>query len=86
MRSQRLVLTRNQRERKALELKTNAPVKKARVAKMKELALMYEKENTYSNNNSNYFNEFYLRQKLVYLWLTKESICWLVRVKKKTKH
>ena len=86
MPSQRSVLTRNQRERKALELKTNAPVKKARVAKMKELALMYEKENTYSNNNSNYFNEFYLRQKLVYHWLTKESLHWHVRVKKKIKH
>ena len=46
MPSQRLVSICNQRERKALELKTNAPVKKARVAKMKELALMYEKENT----------------------------------------
>ena len=83
MPSQRLVLTRNQQKRKALELKTNAPVKKARVAKMKELALMYEKENTSSNNNSNYFNDFFLREKLVYPWLTKESLRWHVRVKKK---
>ena len=83
MPSQRLVSTRNQQKRKALELKTNAPVKKARVAKMKELALMYEKESTSSNNNSNYFNDFYLREKLVYPWLTKESLRWHVRVKKK---
>ena len=44
MPSQRLVSTRNQRKRKALELKTNAPKKKARVDIMKELALIYEKE------------------------------------------
>ena len=50
---------------------------------MKELALMYEKESTSSNNNSNYFNDFYLREKLVYPWLTKESLRWHVRVKKK---
>ena len=43
---------------------------------MKEFALMYEKENTYSSNNSNYFNEFYLKQKLIYPWLTKKSLCW----------
>ena len=82
MPSQRLVSTRNQRKRKALELQTNAPVKKARVAKMKELALMYDKENN-GNNSSNYFNEFYLKQKIIYPWLTKESLRWHIRVKKK---
>ena len=83
MPSKRLVLTRNQRKRKALELITNAPVKKARVAKMKELALMYEKENKYGNHNSNYFNDFYLKQKHIFPWLTKESLRWHTRVKKK---
>ena len=53
---------------------------------MKELAFMYEKENTYSNNTSNYFNDFFLTQKLVYPWLTKESLRWHIQTKKKNKH
>ena len=87
MPSQRLVSTRNQRKRKALELKANAPVKKARVVKMKELAEIYEKENNSnnSNNSSSYFNEFYLKQKVIYPLLTKESFRWHIRVKKKLK-
>ena len=66
MPSQRSVSTRNQLKRKALELQTNAPVKKARVNKMKELAEMFEKEKKINSNNSNYFNEFYVTQKLIY--------------------
>ena len=44
MPSQRSVSTRNQLKRKALELQTNAPVKKARVLKLKELAEMFQNE------------------------------------------
>ena len=78
-----LVLTRNQRKRKVLELQTNAPVKKARVSKMKELAEMYKSGKGYDkndNNNSNYFNNFFMKQKVVYPWLTKESLRWHVRL------
>ncbi len=85
MPSQRSVSTRNQLKRKALELQTNAPVKKARVNKMKELAEMFEKEKKINSNNSNYFNEFYVTQKLIYPWLSKESLRWHTRVKKKVK-
>ena len=83
-----LVLTRNQQKRKALELQTNAPVKKARVSRMKELAEMYESGIGYDkndNNNSNYFNKFFMKQKVVYPWLTKESLRWHVRVLKNSK-
>ena len=79
-----LVTTRNQRKRKALELQTNAPVKKARVSKMKELATMYktgkECDRNNDTNESNYFDIFFMKQKVVYPWLTKESLRWHVRV------
>ena len=58
--------------------------KKARVCKMKELAEMYkigkgcDKNN--DNNNSNNFNIFFMKQKVVYPWLTKEYLQWHVRV------
>jgi len=82
MPSKRLVSTRSQLKRKALELQTNAPVKKARVDRMKELAAMFEKGKKSNNNNSNYFNTFYVENKLIYPWLTKESLRWHIRVKK----
>ena len=75
-----LVTTRNQRKRKALELQTNAPVKKARVSKMKELATMFKTVNRNNHSNkSNYFNTFFIEQKVVYPWLSKESLRWHVR-------
>ena len=75
-----LVTTRNQRKRKALELQTNAPVKKARVSKMKELATMFKTVNRNNDSNkSNYFNSFFIKQKVVYPWLIKESLRWHVR-------
>jgi len=83
--SQRLLSTRNQLKRKTLELQTNAPVKKARVLKMKELAEMFQNEkNNNDDNNShtntkNYFTSFYSRNKAIYPWLTKEVLRWHVR-------
>ena len=75
-----LVTTRNQRKRKALELQSNAPVKKARVSKMKELATMFKTVNRNNDSNkSNYFNSFFIKQKVVYPWLSKESLRWHVR-------
>ena len=75
-----LVTTRNQRKRKALELQTNAPVKKARVSKMKELATMFKTMNRNNDSNrSNYFNSFFIKQKVVYPWLSEETLRWHVR-------
>ena len=75
-----LVTTRNQRKRKALELQSNAPVKKARVSKMKELATMFKTMNRNNDSNrSNYFNSFFIKQKVVYPWLSEETLRWHVR-------
>ena len=75
-----LVTTCNQQKRKALELQSNAPVKKARVSKMKELATMFKTVNRNNDSNkSNYFNSFFIKQKVVYPWLSKESLRWHVR-------
>lgn len=63
----------------------NAPVKKARVEKMKELAVMFHSGINNNDNSSNFFNKFYVTKKLIYPWLTKESLRWHIRVKKQHK-
>ena len=72
--------TRLTKKRKINDLINNAPTKKARVNHMKELAkkyiTMYEK---CENKKSCYFNDYYKTKKMIYPWLSKETLRWHVR-------
>ncbi len=41
---------------------------------MKELAVMFHSGINNNDNSSNFFNKFYVTKKLIYPWLTKESL------------
>ena len=69
------------KKRKINDLLNNAPTKKARVNQMKELAktyitMIYEK---CGNNKYCYFNDYYKAKKMIYPWLSKETLRWHVR-------
>ena len=71
MPSRKLLITRSSLERKKQELISNAPIKKARIQVMKELATKFKESNL---NKDNKFTKFNQLQKDIYPWLKKESL------------
>ena len=66
--------TRLAKKRKINDLINNADAKKARIKQMKELATKYKTSyEKCGNNESNYFNNYYKNEKLIYPWLDKET-------------
>ena len=68
-------ITRSSLKRKKEELISNAPIKKARIQVMKQLATKF-KESRINKDKVNFFTEFYNVQKNIYPWLKKESLRW----------
>ena len=71
MPSRELSITRSSLKRKKQELISNAPIKKARIQVMKELATKFKESNL---NKDNKFTKFNQLQKDIYPWLKKEPL------------
>ena len=82
--SRKILVTRSSKQRRSIENAKNAPVKKMRVTKMKQLANEYIRKEKSMINNFN-FNLFYKQNKTIYPWLQKEAFRWHVRSKKVNK-
>ena len=53
---------------------TDAPTKRARITLMKQLAKKYEKSKINKVNVYDYFNCFYVENKLIFPWLKKDTL------------
>ena len=84
MPTRELFITRSSLKRKKQELISNAPIKKARIQVMKELATKFKESNLNKDKVNNY-TKFYKLQKDIYPWLKKESLRWHIRVSGVTK-
>ena len=78
MPTRELFITRSSLKRKKQELISNAPIKKARIQVMKELATKFKESNLNKDKVNNY-TKFYKLQKDIYPWLKKESLRWHIR-------
>jgi len=78
------IKTRSSLKRKKEQLISNAPIKKARIEMMKQLATKFKKSKL-NKDKVTYFNEFYKVQKDIYPWLKKESLRWHIRASEVTK-
>ena len=63
-------------KRKGAAFDTNAPTKRARIALMKQLAKKYKKSKINKVNVYDYFNRFYVENKLIFPWLKKDTLRW----------
>jgi len=77
-RKELVIVTRSAQKRMNEETVTHAPVKKRRVATMKELAEEFNK-NKLKNRETNFFDQFYNEHVLIFPWLKKESLRWHIR-------
>ena len=75
--------TRLSLKRKSELLVSNRLEKRARIISMKNLAKKFCRQDHLEEGN-NVFQDFYNEQKLIYPWLSKESLRWHIRSHKKT--
>lgn len=80
--SRQVLVTRSASKRRLIENAKNAPMKKIRLAKMKQMANAYIKNKKLIVNKVN-FKLFYDQNKIIYPWLSKESLRWHIRNQEK---
>ena len=68
----------------AVDTGTDAPTKRVRITLMKQLAKKYKKSKINKVNVYDYFNRFYVENKLIYPWLKKDTLrCHIGAINKK---
>ena len=74
-----LLSYRNPLTRKGAAVDIDAPTKRARVTRMKQLAKKYEKSKINKVNVYDFFFCFYVENKLIFPWLKKDTLRWHIR-------